>query len=98
MARVKNHEKLAKPKPKSATNGDSKKVYLKKIPMFNSVLAAICIAVAAWFSYKGYLETRVNTPFDTEKVRHSPNVSQPWKYKQNLTSCSLLNFFLSHSL
>lgn len=34
----------------------------------NSIIAATCIAIAVWFGYKGYLETRVNTPYDVEKA------------------------------
>lgn len=31
-------------------------------------VAMVVLAVAAYFGYRGYLETRVNTPFDQEKV------------------------------
>ncbi|XP_046472489.1 mannosyl-oligosaccharide glucosidase [Neodiprion pinetum] len=80
MAKIKNHEKLVKPKPKSTTSGESKKEYSTKIPMLNTILTATCIAVAAWFSYKGYLETRVNTPFDTEKLVTETGLDAPDKY------------------
>lgn len=36
--------------------------------LWNLLLTVICMAVAAWFGYKGYLETRVNTPYDNEKL------------------------------
>lgn len=32
------------------------------------LVGAIVLLVAAYFGYRGYLETRVNTPFDIEKV------------------------------
>lgn len=32
------------------------------------VVGLIVLLVAAYFGYRGYLETRVNTPFDNEKV------------------------------
>lgn len=34
----------------------------------NSIIAIICIIVAVWFGFKGYLETRINTPYSVEKV------------------------------
>lgn len=32
------------------------------------IIAIICIVIAAWFGYKGYLETRVKTPYNVEKA------------------------------
>lgn len=32
------------------------------------VASLICISIAAYVGYKGYLETRVNTPYDDNKV------------------------------
>lgn len=32
------------------------------------LVGAVVLLVAAYFGYRGYLETRVNTPFDIEKV------------------------------
>lgn len=29
-----------------------------------------CLLIPAYFGYIGYLETRVNTPFDAKKVSH----------------------------
>lgn len=34
-----------------------------------TILTFICLGIACCVGYKGYLETRVNTPFDSTKVR-----------------------------
>ncbi|XP_012259973.1 mannosyl-oligosaccharide glucosidase [Athalia rosae] len=80
MARTKHQEKPPKPKAKSIGTNENKKEYSTKIPMLNSILAVLCILVAAWFSYKGYLETRVNTPFDTEKLVIETGLDVPERY------------------
>lgn len=49
-------------KPKMKTNNNSIVSYWKHLIGF------IFFAVAAGISYMGYLETRVNTPFDDKKV------------------------------
>ena len=33
-----------------------------------TIVTLICLGVACCIGYKGYLETRVNTPFDNNKV------------------------------
>jgi len=35
---------------------------------WRSVFGCCCLAVACYFGYVGYLETRINTPFDDQKV------------------------------
>lgn len=82
MPRVKGQEKVPKPRPikPTASTNQTKKEYSNKIPMLNTIIAATCIAVAAWFSYKGYLETRVNTPFDTEKLVTETGLDVPERY------------------
>lgn len=35
------------------------------------MIGCICLAVASYFGYQGYLETRVNTPFDKQTVVHA---------------------------
>lgn len=35
------------------------------------LLGCICLAVATYCGYVGYLETRVNTPFDDHKVQYT---------------------------
>lgn len=32
------------------------------------LFGCICLIIASYFGYVGYLETRVNTPFDNQKV------------------------------
>lgn len=68
MAKIKTQERI-KSKSKSTNNPfNTKKDVQAKLPIFNSIITATCIGIAAWFSYKGYLETRVNTPYNIEKV------------------------------
>lgn len=40
----------------------------------------LCIAIATWFSYKGYLETRVNTPYDIKKLVTISGLDIPDRY------------------
>lgn len=53
--------------------------YLKKSPTqtrkdgriflyWKEAMAFICLLIAGVIAYRGYLETRVNTPFDEQKV------------------------------
>lgn len=67
MARSKTQEKHTKIKAK-LVNASSAKTSKSLSLSINSIIAAICIAIAAWFGFKGYLETRVNTPYDVEKA------------------------------
>ncbi|XP_014477267.1 PREDICTED: mannosyl-oligosaccharide glucosidase GCS1 [Dinoponera quadriceps] len=46
----------------------------------NAIVTALCIAVASWFGYKGYLETRVNTPFNVEKLVTASGLAYPDRY------------------
>ena len=59
--------------------GHSNSKYVKKSPSYTKKdggilsywrrgLAFICLLLAAIIGYMGYLETRVNTPFDEQKV------------------------------
>lgn len=69
---------MAKNKPQEtrATKTRTKSVHInlprsndkKNMLSTNTIITAVCIVVASWFGYKGYLETRVNTPFDVQKV------------------------------
>ena len=68
MVKPKVHERLVRSRPKIITDPDAIEQTTVKLPVIKSILTAACIAVAAWFSYKGYLETRVNTPYNVEKV------------------------------
>lgn len=60
MAKSKVQEKTTKIKVKSKTN--------KSLMPINFIIVTASMAVAIWFGYKGYLETRVNTPYDVKKV------------------------------
>lgn len=65
MAKSKGQEKPTKIKPKSKTN--------KSLMPINFIIVTASIAVAIWFGYKGYLETRVNTPYDVKKACNLSN-------------------------
>lgn len=41
------------------------------------LLGCIVLLVASYFGYRGYLETRVNTPFDNEKVVQNSGLAKP---------------------
>lgn len=69
MAKPKANERTTRSRVKIVAPDDPLEETTVKIPVLKTILTAACIAVAAWFSYKGYLETRVNTPYDTEKVK-----------------------------
>lgn len=69
MAKLKGNERSQKLKPRTSDHSDSNKSSVFKMSALNIILTIFCIGVAVIFSYKGYLETRVNTPYDVEKVR-----------------------------
>ncbi|RZF44964.1 hypothetical protein LSTR_LSTR001925 [Laodelphax striatellus] len=49
--------------------------------MFTKIVACLtCIGIAAHIGYKGYLETRVNTPFDDVKMVSRSGLDVPEKY------------------
>uniref|UniRef100_A0A0C9R244 Mannosyl-oligosaccharide glucosidase n=1 Tax=Fopius arisanus TaxID=64838 RepID=A0A0C9R244_9HYME len=69
MAKSKSHERTPKAKNKHLNHAHQRKeAESSRMNLMNTLLTLTCMAVAAWFGYKGYLETRVNTPFDTEKL------------------------------
>jgi mannosyl-oligosaccharide glucosidase len=45
-----------------------------------TVLTFVCLGVACCIGYKGYLETRVNTPFDNRKVVVKSGLASPARY------------------
>ena len=69
MAKFKGQERSPKSKPRTINHSNSNKLSIFKMPVLNTILTIICLSIAVWFGYKGYLETRVNTPYDVEKVR-----------------------------
>ncbi|XP_014255518.1 mannosyl-oligosaccharide glucosidase GCS1 [Cimex lectularius] len=46
----------------------------------NSILTFLCLGIACCIGYKGYLETRVNTPFDSPKVVVKSGLAIPGRY------------------
>lgn len=47
---------------------------------WRTVFGCICLAVASYFGYLGYLETRINTPFDNQKMVEKSGLDDPEKY------------------
>ncbi|CAH1390080.1 unnamed protein product [Nezara viridula] len=45
-----------------------------------TIVTLICLGVACCIGYKGYLETRVNTPFDSNKVVVKSGLAVPERY------------------
>ncbi|KAF7994307.1 hypothetical protein HCN44_003397 [Aphidius gifuensis] len=69
MAKSKSHERTPKAKNKHLNYAHFRKeTESSRMNLWNLSLTVACMTVAAWFGYKGYLETRVNTPYDTEKL------------------------------
>ncbi|XP_011638747.1 mannosyl-oligosaccharide glucosidase GCS1 [Pogonomyrmex barbatus] len=79
MPKGRVQEKPAKIKVKPANTNSVKTNKSLQLPI-NFMIAAVCIAVAAWFGYKGYLETRVNTPYDVEKLVTTSGLDVPDRY------------------
>lgn len=70
MGRQRQIQKIEKPtkafKEKLITNGNKdKSTYMLSV---KKVIVMFIVAIAAYIAGKGYLETRVNTPFDEHKV------------------------------
>ncbi|XP_004527367.1 alpha-glucosidase 2 [Ceratitis capitata] len=47
---------------------------------WKTLIGCVCLAVASYFCYLGYLETRVNTPFDNEKMVTRSGLDDPERY------------------
>lgn len=69
-------------KVKTSSNSSSSSSSLQ-LPI-NFIIVTVSMAVAVWFGYKGYLETRVNTPYDVNKVCELS--SSNFTYSQDLVS------------
>lgn len=80
MAKLKGHERQQKIKSRVISSSDSDKASISKMPILNTVLTVVCIGVAIWFSYKGYLETRVNTPYNVEKLVNAAKLNNSERY------------------
>ncbi|CAK9824476.1 Mannosyl-oligosaccharide glucosidase GCS1 [Anthophora retusa] len=77
MAKNKAQDKFAKLKNKST---NSKKEGIFSMSILNTSITILCIVIATWFSYKGYLETRVNTPYDIKKLVTASGLDIPDRY------------------
>ncbi|KAH8271129.1 hypothetical protein KR018_000870 [Drosophila ironensis] len=47
---------------------------------WKTMVGCICLGIASYFGYLGYLETRVNTPFDHQKMVTSAGLEQADRY------------------
>lgn len=80
MSRPKGYERLQKPKARTLNHSETKKTSIFRMSIFNTLLTISCIGVAAWFSYRGYLETRVNTPYDVQKLVNTAKLNDSERY------------------
>ncbi|XP_076382778.1 mannosyl-oligosaccharide glucosidase [Megalopta genalis] len=80
MAKSKAQDKFTKAKNKIPNSSDIRKESKFKMSVLNTAITTACIAIATWFSYKGYLETRVNTPYDVEKLVTASGLDIPDRY------------------
>ncbi|XP_030378998.1 mannosyl-oligosaccharide glucosidase GCS1 [Scaptodrosophila lebanonensis] len=55
----------------------SSKLMLDK---WKTLIGCVCLAIASYFGYLGYLETRVNTPFDNQKMVLRTGLDDPERY------------------
>ncbi|KYN05737.1 PREDICTED: mannosyl-oligosaccharide glucosidase GCS1 [Cyphomyrmex costatus] len=74
MVKNKAQERVPKTRARAKTN---KKMRLS----INCVIVIVSMVIAGWFGYKGYLETRVNTPYDGQKlVKYTSGLKVPDRY------------------
>lgn len=73
----------------SSSNGSNpaKQVKTKTgiLSYWKIIIGCTCLVVAISVGYMGYLETRVNTPYDDRKVRHTLFLYLP--IDNNLVTC-----------
>ncbi|XP_037937981.1 alpha-glucosidase 2 [Teleopsis dalmanni] len=69
--------KATQQKKKSGFNFCSPNIILDK---WKTLIGCVCLAVASYFGYLGYLETRVNTPFDNQKMVQRTGLDDPDRY------------------
>lgn len=83
-----NNSENAKPSGKgnaggSSSSNESTGKTKKKFNILNywkSIVGFTCLAIAAGVSYVGYLETRVNTPYDDHKMVVSSGLDVPERF------------------
>lgn len=47
---------------------------------WKTLIGCLCLAIASYFGYLGYLETRVNTPYDNQKMVLRTGLDDPERY------------------
>lgn len=72
-------------KSKGASSISTSRVTLKKSPLlilsfWKSIIGTICLAIAVYIGVFEYLKTRVNTPFNDEKIVAQSGLSVPDRY------------------
>ncbi|ALC48411.1 CG1597 [Drosophila busckii] len=73
----------AKHKRSSSTNRSSFNFNLSSkliLDKWKTLIGCVCLAIASYFGYLGYLETRVNTPFDNQKMVLRTGLDEPDRY------------------
>ncbi|KYM92130.1 Mannosyl-oligosaccharide glucosidase [Atta colombica] len=75
MVKSKAQEKVAKIRNKPKT---SKRMQLPIKPI--NVIIIVSLAIAVWIGYKGYRETRVNTPYNGKKAFTASGLDSPDRY------------------
>lgn len=51
-----------------------------RLTQWRILFGCCCLAIASYFGYLGYLETRVNTPFDDQKMVQRTGLDDPLRY------------------
>lgn len=75
MVKSKAQEKVTKIKNKPKT---SKRMQLPIKPI--NVIIIVSLAIAVWIGYKGYRETRVNTPYNGKRLVTASGLDSPDRY------------------
>uniref|UniRef100_A0A1A9UT33 Mannosyl-oligosaccharide glucosidase n=1 Tax=Glossina austeni TaxID=7395 RepID=A0A1A9UT33_GLOAU len=76
-SQIGNEKQKSRNHKKKATFNLSSKLILDK---WKTLIGCVCLAVASYFGYLGYLETRVNTPFDNQKMVTRAGLDNPELY------------------
>lgn len=66
--KLSNSDKPQKTKNKPKLS-NTQRTLSNKLSVVQSFVTLIILCIACFIVYKGYLETRVNTPFDNQKVK-----------------------------
>ncbi|XP_052754683.1 mannosyl-oligosaccharide glucosidase [Galleria mellonella] len=78
------HQKHGNNNDTSSSSGSSESSITKKtfkiLSLWKTIVGFTCFMIAVYVGTLGYLETRVNTPFDDEKVVSDSGLSVPERY------------------